>query len=74
MPPFFCLRSQVKGLADDCIKPSFRRIINNNNDDDNNNKKNNKPRELEISEVKIHTTSSVALINKGRILKGVKLT
>ena len=32
------------------------------------------PRELEISEVKIHTTSSVALINKGRILKGVKLT
>ena len=25
MPPFICLRSQEKDLADDCIKPEFRR-------------------------------------------------
>ena len=27
MPPFICLRSQVKDLADDYIKPAFRRTI-----------------------------------------------
>ena len=27
MPPFICLRSQVKDFADDCIKPAFRRTI-----------------------------------------------
>ena len=44
-----CLRSQIKSLADDCIKPAFRRSINNNtnnnninnNNDDNNNNNNN---------------------------------
>ena len=29
--------SEVSDLADDCIKPAFRRTINNNDDDDNNN-------------------------------------
>ena len=27
MPPFICLRSQVKKLADDCIKLAFKRTI-----------------------------------------------
>ena len=26
-PPFICQRSQVKDVADDCIKPAFRRTI-----------------------------------------------
>ena len=37
MPPFICLRSQVKYLAGDCIKPAFRRTISNNNNNNNNN-------------------------------------
>ena len=27
MPPFICLKSQVKDLADDCIKPAFTGTI-----------------------------------------------